>query len=191
MEELVAKIGEMLDQKLEEKLVAKFEEMLDEKLEEKLVAKFEEMLDQKLEEKLVVKIEEMLDEKLEEKLNEKLDEKLGILEYKLEQKITEDIEKLRKEMLDQFFLFEQEYGDKIVSMGDYILVDKDKNEIRNKQVTQLENRVERLEVKSLVYENDILMIFSSYNIKCDEKIHKRNLVMNFKNKRRAYLLFLN
>lgn len=182
MEGLVVKIGEMLDQKLEEKLVVKIEEMLDEKLEEELVVKIEKMLDEKLERKL--------DEKLDQKLDQKLDEKLGILEHKLEQKIedvrqeiadvqvkleekitkvTEDMEKLRKEMLDQFFLFEQEYGDKIVSMGDYILVDKDKNEIRSKQVNQLENRVERLEVKSLVYENDIFKL----QHQMWRKIHKR------------------
>ena len=65
-------------------------------------------------------------------------------------------------MLDRYFLFEQEYGDKIISMGDYILLDKDKNEIRNNQVDQLENRVERLEVKSLVYENDIFKLQHSW-----------------------------
>ena len=41
-------IGQLLDQKLEEKLEQKLEEKLDQKLEEKLEQKLEEKLDQKL-----------------------------------------------------------------------------------------------------------------------------------------------
>ena len=61
-------IGQLLDQKLEEKLEQKLEEKLEQKLEEKLEQKLEEKLDQKLEQKL----EQKLDQKLEEKLDQKL-----------------------------------------------------------------------------------------------------------------------
>ena len=126
-------------------------------------------------EELLIKIGEMLDEKIVEvkqeivgtekrlreeivNLEDKLKKEIVHSEEKLREEIINSEEKLRKEMLDRYFLFEQEYGDKIISMGDYILLDKDKNEIRNNQVDQLENRVERLEVKSLVYENDIFKL---------------------------------
>ncbi len=107
---------------------------------------------------LLVKFGEMLDEKLETKVGQILEEKLEPAVERLRMEIGNSEEKLRKEMLDRYFLFEQEYGDKIISMGDYILFDKDKNERINNQVCHLENRVDRLEVKSLVYENDIFKL---------------------------------
>lgn len=129
MEELVIKIGEMLDEKIETKI----SEMLDEKIE--------------------TKMSKMLDEKIETKINPTLDE------IKQEMVSLDDkVENLREDMLDKFFLFEKEYGDKIISMGDYILVDKDKNEIRNKQIVKLENRMERAEANIFACQNDVFKV---------------------------------
>ena len=59
-------IGQLLDQKLEEKLEQKLEEKLDQKLEEKLEQKLEQKLDQKLEEKLDQKLAQQKEEILTE-----------------------------------------------------------------------------------------------------------------------------
>lgn len=55
-------IGQLLDQKLEEKLDQKLEEKLEQKLEEKLEQKLDQKLEEKLDQKLAQQKEEILTE---------------------------------------------------------------------------------------------------------------------------------
>lgn len=73
-------------------------------------------------EELVIKIGEMLDEKLNV-----LEQKIENSKEELREEIVDTEEKLRKEMLDQFFLFEQKYGDRIIMIGELALLDNQKN----------------------------------------------------------------
>ena len=126
MEELVLKMGEMLDTKLEEILNRKLGEMLDTKLEEILNRKLEQILDTKLDKKM-----QDMEQRLEQKLEKKFDEKL---------------EKVKKEILDHQFLFEQNYGTKIDAIFDAVSLELDKNLEKSEKIRKIDSRMDRSEV---------------------------------------------
>lgn len=158
MEDLLVKIGQMLDDKIEKQIG----KLLDEKLDTKLDAKFQEFsnsFDVKLQ-----KLSDSVDARLQN-LSDTFDAKLKILSdifiVKMQQ-MSDDfnskIEELRQDMLDQFFLFECEYGDRIVAIGDSALLDNQKNVERSEKMHDLEERMNRTELKMEVCQNDIFKL---------------------------------
>ena len=136
MEELILKIGKMLDQKLEEKFNEKLRDF-----EERLEIKQEQKLDEKI---------QTLEERLETKLEKKFDEKFQVseqrLETKLEKKFDKKLEELKKEVLDQYFLFEQNYGTKIDAILDAVSLELDKNLKKSEKIRKIDSRMDRSEV---------------------------------------------
>ena len=101
-------IGQLLDQKLEEKLEQKLEEKLEQKLEEKLDQKLEEKLEQKLEDKLEQKLEDKLDQKLAQQKEEILTEATHRMKVLLDAEVkpmfnllAEDISIIREKMIPE------------------------------------------------------------------------------------------
>lgn len=101
-------IGQLLDQKLEEKLEQKLEEKLEQKLEEKLDQKLEEKLEQKLEDKLEQKLEDKLDQKLAQQKEEILTEATHRMKVLLDAEVkpmfnllAEDISIIREMMVPE------------------------------------------------------------------------------------------
>lgn len=160
MEELVIKIGEMLDEKLDKKLGEVLDEKLDKKLGEILDEKLDKKLDEKLDKKLDVKLQ-----KLKTDMTNELDEKIQNLSVTFDMKMQQmsddfntQIVELREDMLDQFFLFESEYGDRILAIGDSALLDNEKNRERCKKMHELEERMNRNEVRIDACQNDIFKL---------------------------------
>ena len=109
-------------------------------------------------EELVVKIGEMLDEKLETKIGQVIDEKLDAKLQQMSDDFSAQIAELREDMMDQFFLFESEYGDRILAIGDSALLDNEKNRERCKKMHELEERMNRNEVRIDACQNDIFKL---------------------------------
>lgn len=63
-----------------------------------------------------------------------------------------------EELLDRFLLFEHEYGDWILAIGDSALVDNQKNVERAKKMHQLEERMDANEIKMAGCRNDIFKL---------------------------------
>lgn len=158
MEELVIKIGEMLDEKLETKMGQLLDEKLETKMGQLLDEKLETKIGQLLDEKLETKVGQLLDEKLEDKVGQLLDEKLDTRLQQMSDDFSAQIAELREDMMDQFFLFECEYGDRILAIGDSALLDNEKNRERSKKMHELEERMNRNEVRIDACQNDIFKL---------------------------------
>ena len=180
MEDLLVKIGQMLDDKIEKQIG----KLLDEKLDAKLDAKFQEFSDnfdvklQNLSDSFDVKLQNLSDsfdvklQKLSDSVDARLQNLSDTFDAKLQilsdifivkmQQMSDDfnskIEELRQDMLEQFFLFECEYGDRIVAIGDSALLDNQKNVERSEKMHDLEERMNRTELKMEVCQNDIFKL---------------------------------
>lgn len=121
---------------------------------EELVIKIGEMLDEKLE----TKMGQLLDEKLETKVGQVIDEKLDAKLQQMSDDFCAQIAELREDMMDQFFLFESEYGNRILAIGDSALLDNEKNRERSKKMHELEERMNRNEVRIDACQNDIFKL---------------------------------
>ena len=119
---------------------------------EDLLVKIGEMLDEKL---TIVK-EELQHEMLE--LKAELRQEIADVKIELEQEITDAKEELRKEMLDQFFLFEQKYGDRILTVGELALLDNQKNLERAEKMHQLEERMNKNEANIYACQHEIFAL---------------------------------
>ena len=129
-----------------------FEQIMDKKLNEmneKFERKFEEM-----ESKFEKKFEEMeskFDKKFEE-MESKFDKKFEEMDNKLERKFEElkaenrELREEIREIREQQFVFEHEYGKKIDAIFDAVTMELDKNLEKSKKIRKLEERTDRSEI---------------------------------------------
>lgn len=121
---------------------------------EELLVKFEELLDRKFETKFAELKQEIQEVKQDVA---ELKEELQGMKSEIEE-VKQNVEDLKQEMLDQFVLFENEYGDRILAIGDSALIDNQKNVKRAKKMHQLEERMDAHEIKLAVCRNDIFKL---------------------------------
>lgn len=147
MEELLVRIGEMLDEKLavfKEELRAEFKQELEE-VKTELRAEFKQGLEE-------------LKTELRAEFKQGLEKLKTELRAEFKQEITNAKEELRKEMLDQFFLFEQKYGDRIITVGELALLDNQKNLERAEKMHQLEERMNKNEASIYACQHEIFAL---------------------------------
>lgn len=98
---------------------------------------------------------------MEEKILEmlyKMDNRLDKMDQKIDNVKTElnqSMDDLRKEILDKQFVFEDEYGKKIDAIFDYVQFHQNNNLKRFDKISDLEKRVETVEVHHLNHEKRI------------------------------------
>lgn len=126
---------------------------------EELLVKFEELLDTKFEAKFAELKQEIIG--LKEEIQEVKQEVAGLKEEV--QEVKQNIADLKQEMLDRFLLFEYEYGDRILAIGDSTLMDNQKNVERAKRMHELEERMDAHEIKLAVCRNDIFKLQQKSN----------------------------
>ena len=73
----------------------------------------------------------------------------------MESRLDNKIEEVRQEILDQQFLFEQEYGIKIDAIFDAVTMELDKNLEKSEKIRTLEKRADRHDAVMLGYEKRI------------------------------------
>lgn len=73
----------------------------------------------------------------------------------MESRLDNKIEEVRQDILDQQFLFEQEYGIKIDAIFDAVTLELDKNLEKSKKLHRLEKRMDRNDVTILGHEKRI------------------------------------
>ncbi len=86
-------------------------------------------------------------EHFEQKINQKFND--------FEQKINQKISDSEKRILDQQFLFENEYGIKIDAIFDAVTLELDKNLEKSQKIGKLEGRMDRNEVAVFNHEKRI------------------------------------
>ena len=85
---------------------------------------------------------------IDQRLDE-MDKRLTGIDNKIDEKIDdlrEEMNQRTNEILDQQFLFESEYGRKIVVIFDSVSLEMDKNLEKSEKIRKLDQRVERNEV---------------------------------------------
>ena len=78
-----------------------------------------------------------------------IDQRLDEMDNKIDEKIDdlrEEMNQRTKEILDQQFLFESEYGRKIDVIFDSVSLEMDKNLEKSEKIRKLDQRVDRNEV---------------------------------------------
>lgn len=103
-----------------------------------------------MEEKILLELSK-LNEKIDQKIND-LDQKVDRLEQGMDQKIENKIESAKKEILDHYFLFEQEYGYKINAILDTVITVSKKSEEKAELIRQLDRRMSKQELRTLALE---------------------------------------
>lgn len=73
----------------------------------------------------------------------------------MESRLDNKIETVRQEILDQQFLFEQEYGIKIDAIFDAVTLELDKNLEKSEKLHRLEKRIDRTDVTIFGHEKRI------------------------------------
>ncbi len=73
----------------------------------------------------------------------------------MESRLDNKIEEVRQEILDQQFLFEQEYGIKIDAIFDAVTMELDKNLEKSEKLHKLEKRMDRNDVTIFNHEKRI------------------------------------
>lgn len=73
----------------------------------------------------------------------------------MESRLDNKIEEVRQDILDQQFLFEQEYGIKIDAIFDAVTLELDKNLEKSEKLHRLEKRMDRNDVTILGHEKRI------------------------------------
>ena len=147
-----------------EELLVKFEELLDTKFEAKFAELKQEIIGLKEEIQEVKQEVAGLKEEVQEVKQEiaELKEEVQDIKYELEN-VKQNIADLKQEMLDRFLLFEYEYGDRILAIGDSTLMDNQKNVERAKRMHELEERMDAHEIKLAVCRNDIFKLQQKSN----------------------------
>ena len=113
-----------------------------------------DVMDQKID-RLREDLSQELEKKLEQKLEKKLEQKL---EQKLDEKLEQKLSQFKKEILDQLFIFEQEYGAKIDAILDSVSMEMDKNIEKSEKIRNLGKRMDRAEVTIFNHEKRISSI---------------------------------
>ncbi len=97
-------------------------------------------------------------EHFEQKINQKFndfEQKINQEFNDFEQKINQKISDSEKRILDQQFLFENEYGIKIDAIFDAVTLELDKNLEKSQKIGKLEGRMDRNEVAVFNHERRI------------------------------------
>lgn len=128
---------------MEEKILATLMEM-----NEKFEKKFEQM-DQKM---------DGLKQELNQNMNEfkgELNQDMNNFKGELYLRMDNLKQELHKEILDQHFLFESEYGTKIDAIFDSVSLELDKNLEKSQKIRRLSERMDRNEVTVFGHEKRI------------------------------------
>ncbi len=162
MEELLVKFEELLDTKFEAKFAELKQEIIG--LKEEIQEVKQEVAGLKEEVQEVKQEIAELKEEVQEVKQEiaELKEEVQDIKYELEN-VKQNIADLKQEMLDRFLLFEYEYGDRILAIGDSTLMDNQKNVERAKRMHELEERMDAHEIKLAVCRNDIFKLQQKSN----------------------------
>ena len=117
---------------------------------------FEQKINQKFndfEQKINKKFNDF-EQKINQEFNDfeqKVEQKFNDFEQKINQKISDS----EKRILDQQFLFENEYGIKIDAIFDAVTLELDKNLEKSQKIGKLEGRMDRNEVAVFNHERRI------------------------------------
>lgn len=89
------------------------------------------------------------------KLREEFKETIQHENDKLREEVKQNMQDLSKEILDRQFVFESEYGTKIDAIYDYVQFHQNTNLKRFDWITDLEKRVDEIEVHNFNHEKRI------------------------------------
>jgi len=124
-------------------------------MEEKILATLMEM-NEKFEKRF-----EQMDQKIDV-LKQELNQEIGNVKQEINQKIDcvkqdlhQKMNNIHKEILDQQFLFESEYGTKIDAIFDSVSLELDKNLEKSQKIRRLSERMDRNEVTVFNHEKRI------------------------------------
>lgn len=93
--------------------------------------------------------------KIKNELETNFDKKFSEFELEIEGNFYQKIDELRKELLDQQFLFEEEYGMKIDAILDAVTLELDKNLEKSDKIRKLDSRMDRVEANIFGHEKRI------------------------------------
>ncbi len=95
----------------------------------------------------------------------KLEQNAEHMRLELKNEIDQKIGDAKKQILDQHFLFEHEYGTKIDAIFDAVSLELDKNKEKSEKIRKLETRIEQNEIKIFNHEERISRLETKSKIK--------------------------